>query len=270
VTLRETEIPAGNKDRTARAIYDILDITPGRCILTLAVARGPSLTEQAAAYIRGRIVHGALQCGESLSELALAEELGVSKTPVREALLELKRQGLVEVHPQRGTFVFEMSADQVVQLAEVRSILELAALSLAMDRNRDALRHRWSEIVRAMGVALAKGNTEDYRVLDGSFHQAMFDVAENQFLSETFSVVAFRIQALRNRLSLNPELNLTSYDEHQRLLKHVGRGEKDEAIKLLVWHIEWTRERYIKFLQVSVADDITARNYERRQRVGKT
>lgn len=238
--------------------------------MTLTVARGPSLTEQAAAYIRSRIVHGTLQCGESLSELALAEELGVSKTPVREALLELKRQGLVEVHPQRGTFVFEMSSDQVVQLAEVRSILELAALGLAMERNRDALRRRWAEIVAAMGVALAKGNTEDYRVLDGTFHQAMFDVAGNQFLSETFTVVAFRIQALRNRLSLDPELNLTSYDEHQRLLKHVGSGEVGETIKLLTWHIEWTRERYIKFLQVPTAEETAARNYERRQRTAKT
>ena len=65
--------------------------------------------------------------------------LGISKTPVREAILELKRQGLVDVQPQRGTFVFEMSADQVVQLAEVRSILELAALGLAMDGDPRAL-----------------------------------------------------------------------------------------------------------------------------------
>jgi DNA-binding GntR family transcriptional regulator len=240
-----------------------------RCILALAVARGPSLTEQAAAYIRARIVHGNLQCGEPLSELALAQELGVSKTPVREALLELKRQGLVEIHPQRGTFVFEMSPDQVVQLAEVRSILELAALRLAMDRNRDALGRRWSEIVAAMGVAMGNGDTEDYRILDGAFHQAIFDVTGNQFLCETFTVVAFRIQALRNRLSLDPDLNITSYDEHKRLTKYVERDEGDEAIKLLAWHIEWTRERYIKLLQVPAADE-TVRNFERRQKAGRT
>ncbi|PSH62043.1 GntR family transcriptional regulator [Phyllobacterium brassicacearum] len=238
--------------------------------MTLAVARGPSLTEQAAAYIRGRIVRGMLQCGEPLSELAIAQELGISKTPVREAILELKRQGLVDVQPQRGTFVFEMSADQVVQLAEVRSILELAALGLAMDRDQRALGRRWSEIVSAMELALAKGNTERYRVLDGAFHQAMFDVADNQYLTETFTVIAFRIQALRNRLSLDPELNNTSCDEHQRLLQHVGRGEVDKAIKLLAWHIEWTRDRYIKLLQALATSQTTVRNHERRQRAGRT
>lgn len=238
--------------------------------MTLVVARGPSLTEQAATYIRGRIVRGMLQCGEPLSELALAQELGISKTPVREAILELKRQGLVDVQPQRGTFVFEMSADQVVQLAEVRAILELAALGLAMDRDQRALSRRWSEIISAMEVALAKGNTEQYRVLDGAFHQAIFDVADNQYLSETFTVIAFRIQALRNRLSLDPDLNNTSYDEHKRLLQHIGSGEADKAIKLLAWHIEWTRDRYITFLHTLVRSETRVRSHERRQRAGRT
>lgn len=236
--------------------------------MTLTVAREPSLTEQAAAYIRGRIVRGTLQCGESLSELALAQELGISKTPVREAILELKRQDLVDVQPQRGTFVFEMNTDQVVQLAEIRSILELAALGLVIDRNRGALRRLWSEIVLAMDAALATGNTEDYRVLDGAFHQAIFDVADNQYLSETFTVVAFRSQALRNRLSLDPDLNITSFDEIQHLLQHIREGEVDKAVKLLAWHIEWTRDRYIKFLKVLTTAETTVRNYERRQRLG--
>ncbi len=237
--------------------------------MTLTLARGPSLTEQAAAHIRGRIVHGTLQCGEPLSELALAQELGVSKTPVREALLELKRQGLVEIHPQRGTFVFEMSSGQVVQLAEMRSILELAALRLAMDRNRDALRRRWAELVADMDVAMANGNTEDYRVLDGVFHQAMFDIAENQFLSETFTVIAFRIQALRNRLSLNPALNERSHGEHKRLLALVSEGDIEKVAELLAWHIEWTRSSYIELLGISAADNKSTRNSERRLKAGK-
>ena len=237
--------------------------------MTLTLARGPSLTEQAAAHIRSRIVHGTFQCGESLSELALAQELGVSKTPVREALLELKRQGLVEIHPQRGTFVFEMSSGQVVQLAEMRSVLELAALRLAMDRNRDALRRRWADLVAEMAVALADGNTEDYRVLDGVFHQAMFDLAKNQFLSETFSVIAFRIQALRNRLSLNPALNEKSYGEHKRLLELVTKGDNEKVAELLAWHIEWTRSSYIELLGMPGADNSATRNSERRLKAGK-
>jgi DNA-binding GntR family transcriptional regulator len=237
--------------------------------VTLTLARGPSLTEQAAAHIRSRIVHGTLQCGEPLSELALAQELGVSKTPVREALLELKRQGLVEIHPQRGTFVFEMSSAQVVQLAEMRSILELAALRLVMDRNRDALRRRWAELVADMNVAMANENTQDYRVLDGMFHQAMFDLADNQFLSETFTVIAFRIQALRNRLSLNPALNEKSHGEHKHLLELVTRGDNEKVVELLAWHIEWTRSSYIELLEMPAADNRPTRNSERRLKAGK-
>jgi DNA-binding GntR family transcriptional regulator len=241
----------------------------GDVFVTLTLARGPSLTEQAAAHIRGRIVHGTLQCGEPLSELALAQELGVSKTPVREALLELKRQGLVEIHPQRGTFVFEMSSAQVVQLAETRSILELAALRLAMDRNGQALSLRWAELVAAMDVAMANENTEDYRVLDGVFHQAMFDLAENQFLSETFTVIAFRIQALRNRLSLDPALNEKSHGEHKRLVALAAGGEAEKVAELLAWHIEWTRSSYIDLLEIPAGDIRSTRGGERRLKAGK-
>ncbi|MBB3236514.1 GntR family transcriptional regulator [Phyllobacterium endophyticum] len=243
--------------------------TTGDVFVTLTLARGPSLTEQAAAHIRGRIVHGTLQCGEPLSELALAQELGVSKTPVREALLELKRQGLVEIHPQRGTFVFEMSSAQVVQLAEMRSILELAALRLAMDRNGQALSLRWAELVAAMDVAMANENTEDYRVLDGVFHQVMFDLAENQFLSETFTVIAFRIQALRNRLSLDPALNEKSHGEHKRLVALAAGGEAEKVAELLAWHIEWTRSSYIDLLGLPAGDSRSTRGGERRLKAGK-
>ena len=122
----------------------------------MALERGPSLTEQAADEIRVRIVRGALQLGESLSEIMLAKDLGVSKTPVREALMQLKREGLVEVHPQRGTFVFSMSPEQVGELSELRGILETAALRLALERNAAALVQSWAGTVGEMKTALSE------------------------------------------------------------------------------------------------------------------
>ena len=216
--------------------------------VALTLARGPSLTEQAAESIRSRIVRGVLQCGEPLSEIALAQELGVSKTPVREALIQLKRQGLVEIHPQRGTFVFEMNAAEVRDLAEMRVILESAALRLAVERDGEALCRAWEPIVAAMQAAASPGDAEAYRVLDGAFHDAIVDAAGNAFLTDAFTGIAFRIQALRSRLSLDPSLNISSLDEHVQLLDMVRNKRSKKAADLLQSHIEGTRDRYLAVL----------------------
>ena len=79
-----------------------------------------SLTTETLREIRRRIVEGELQLGEALSEAALAALLGVSKTPVREALVQLKREGLVAIYPQRGTFVFQVDKDMVRDLCDFK------------------------------------------------------------------------------------------------------------------------------------------------------
>jgi DNA-binding GntR family transcriptional regulator len=210
--------------------------------------RGPSLTDQAAKEIRARIVRGIFKLGEPLSEITLANELGVSKTPVREALMELKRQGLVEVHPQRGTFVFDMNATQVDKLSDLRAILELAALKLALANDAAALGRRWKAIVADMREALAAADAELYRTLDGGFHRTLFELADNPYLLEAFELIAFRVQALRNRLSLDPGLNNTSFDEHVRLSTLASEGRTEDVAELLARHIEWTREHYLSEL----------------------
>lgn len=207
--------------------------------------RGPSLTEQAAEALRARIVGGALQPGEPLSEIALAAELGVSKTPVREALMQLKRDGLVEIHPQRGTFVFTMTAEQVRQLSEIRGILETAALDLAMVRNRPVLVRRWAGIVGEMRAALKEGDAAEYRALDGAFHRTFVELADNAYLLDAFGTIASRVQALRNRLSLEAELNRSSFADHVAFLKLARAGDRAGAAALLTRHIGWTRDHYV-------------------------
>ena len=89
----------------------------------MKITRPKSLTEIVVCELRKRIIYGRLQLGEALSENALAAELGISKTPVREALLQLKLERMVDVLPQRGTYVFRMAADQVIMISELREIL---------------------------------------------------------------------------------------------------------------------------------------------------
>jgi DNA-binding GntR family transcriptional regulator len=213
--------------------------------------RAPSLTDRAADEIRARIVQGVFRLGEPLSEITLANDLGVSKTPVREALLELKRQGLVEVHPQRGTFVFDMNAKDVDKLSEQRAILEIAALRLASAHNAVKLQARWEEIVGDMDVALQAKDAVRYRTLDGDFHLAMFVLSDNPFLLEAYKLIAFRVQALRNRLSLDSALNKRSFKDHVELTAMAVGGMKKRMVALMLSHIGSTRTHYLKELEAA-------------------
>ncbi|MFQ5971756.1 MAG: GntR family transcriptional regulator [Alphaproteobacteria bacterium] len=206
--------------------------------------RAKSLTDQAAEQIRARIVGGEFELGAPLSENTLAAELGVSKTPVREALLRLRMEGLVSILPRRGTVVFDMTADEIRELGELRETLELAALRLAAGRNRIALVNALDRIVAMMGGALADDDIVRYRKLDAEFHQALFDHCGNRFIVSAYESFAFRVQALRTRLSVDPALNRSSYRDHQALCALIENDRIDEAAERLSAHVRATIANY--------------------------
>ncbi|MEX0760254.1 MAG: GntR family transcriptional regulator [Tistlia sp.] len=207
--------------------------------------RTKSLTEQAADEIRTRIVRGDFQLGAPLSENTLASELGVSKTPIREALLQLKMEGLVSIQPQRGSFVFDMTSQQVVELGELRDTLEVAALRLAARRSGRQLVGVLAAIGVEMDRAVADEDGLRYRTLDADFHQAFFDHCGNSFFASCYQGFAFRVQALRARLSNKPGLNERSLGEHHRLIELLARDEVEAAEELLSRHVHATVAQYV-------------------------
>lgn len=206
--------------------------------------RPKSLTEQAADEIRQRIVLGDIALGASLSENTLAAELGVSKTPIREALLQLKNEGLVSIQPQRGSFVFDLSASEIAQLGELRETLELAALRLAAKYDQSGLVTDLAAILERMKKALDRNDAATYRRLDADFHRALFERSANKYLLAAYLGIAFRIQALRTRLSANPVLNRSSFRDHEKLHSLVDAARIDEAEALLSAHVRGTTENY--------------------------
>ncbi len=213
--------------------------------MTLYPLKRPrTLTEQAADAIRARIVNGDFQLGEALSEITLAAELGVSKTPVREAFLQLKNEGLVDIQPQRGTFVFQMSSDQIRQLTVLRELLEAEALRIAMRVNHKQLADMLNGVVARMADAVAADQVRTYRALDNEFHQHIIMGCRNQFIEAAYSSIAFRVQALRNRLSLQPSQNNRSLGEHRELAEMITSGDVERAATGLVNHIGVTLREY--------------------------
>jgi DNA-binding GntR family transcriptional regulator len=215
----------------------------------LTISRPKSLTELVVDELRARIIDGRLRLGTALSENALAAELGLSKTPVREALLRLRLERLVEVLPQRGTYVFRLAADQVAPITELREVLELAALRSAMSRNRSNLIAVLTSIVEKMAKALTRGDTVVYQRLDGEYHQAIIDLSANPYFADAYAQIGFRIQVLRARLSNEARLNRLSMKDHREIVKLIRTGDSGAVERLMRTHIDHTKRSYLQILE---------------------
>lgn len=203
------------------------------------------LSEQAREAIRDRIVSGEFPMGRKLPESELVRLLGVSKSPIREALLQLEREGLIVLSPSRTTRVFSMGGAEIAELGELREMLESEALRLACARNPASLARVLGDIAQRMSDALALSDTETYKKLDYDFHSAIFEHCGNSYLAANFRMLSFRVQALRNRLSLDPSLNERSLREHHALHDAVSRGDAAEALAVLKAHIADTTRNYL-------------------------
>lgn len=217
------------------------------------IKRQKTLTEQAADAIRLRIVEGQFDFGEALSEIALANELGVSKTPVREAFLQLKNEGLVEILPQRGTFVFRMSTDQMRQLWEMREILEVNSLRFAMRNDNDALIRRLAPILENLEDAAKNRDAVTYRRFDADFHTAIIEASSNYFIQSGYNIIALRVQAFRNRASFDVQ-NWRSVEEHADVGKFVRSNEPERAAEALCEHIRGAFTAYLERIKGKTAN----------------
>ena len=205
----------------------------------LRLERPQLLTDLACERIRAAIVDGELDLGEQVSEAQLAQRLGVSKTPVREALLRLKNEGLVEIHPQRGTFVFRLDAAQVGQLCRYRATIETAALREAAASQAPQLARAMAKIVTAMWAAERARDPKALARLDMDFHGQFFAHCGNPYLLAGYEVIRSQLVAMRHRA---PIANAVA--SHQVLVDAVKAGHVERACALLVEHVLENEARY--------------------------
>ena len=206
------------------------------------IARPKSLTEMAVEYLRTAITKGDLGLGQPISESTLAASLGISKTPVREALAQLKIEGLVKISPQKGTFVFTMSEQEVIDICEFRYLLESAALRLAITSNKQAFVKELKEVVNRMTQARKNKKENRYLDLDTDFHTIFFKHCGNQFMGDAYRLIAARVAAVRTHLAAVPHHTDKSYDEHIRMSQSIEVSRMEETLKILNEHIMRTKE----------------------------
>ncbi|WP_295511291.1 GntR family transcriptional regulator [uncultured Sulfitobacter sp.] len=216
--------------------------------------RPKSLTELVTETLREWIISGELDLGSQLSEARVAKELDVSRTPVREAINRLEMEGMLVVEPQRGTYVFNLEADELVKLCDARVCLETNALTTAIHAKPEALHARLSDCVNRMKAARDKGDDSAYLALDTEFHQHFFDCSDNRFLDEAYQTIAQKMAAVRNRLGRHPEHMAKSFREHGVLVQAVADRDLDTAIATLRSHIDRKEGSYWEIVTKPAAE----------------
>jgi len=197
-----------------------------------------SLMETTAENIREAIVSGELPLGSKLSEQRLADALGVSRSPVRDALASLQSEGLVTISPKRGTFVFTPDLQIVDELCEQRVILETAALRLGIERNHENLVNQLEKISAAMDRTLERNNLDGYISGDHQFHQAIIEGAENRTLTKSYTNTISPLKALRTHLfTIMSEDTDRSSAEHVTIINATRAKDVNLAVVLLIEHI---------------------------------
>ena len=210
----------------------------------MALKRPKSLRELALEHLRNSIIDGSLKMGQVLSERKISEELGVSKSPVREALAQLRDEGLVSIEPQKGARVFSLSETEVTQICDFRQAIETAAFELAITRDPEKLAKDMERVVKDMKRERSRGNEKGYLALDTSFHQLIFEHAGNDYLTASYTRYLGKIAALRTHLAKLPKHTDLSFDEHQKIEIAVRKGDMAEIKSLLAEHIDRTRQAY--------------------------
>ncbi len=206
--------------------------------------RPKSLRELALEHLRNSIIDGSLEMGQILSERKISEELGVSKSPVREALAQLRDEGLVSIEPQKGARVFSLSEEEVSQICDFRQAIEIAAFELALVRDPVGLSVEMSRVVEDMARKRDKSDERGYLSLDTTFHHLIFEKAGNIYLTASYDRYTGKIAALRTHLAKFPQHTDLSFMEHQHISAAVGQGDMAEIKSLLIEHIDRTRQAY--------------------------
>ncbi|MGF7212673.1 DNA-binding GntR family transcriptional regulator [Skermanella aerolata] len=218
----------------------------------LELNRRPSLAVVVAEKIRGAIVSGELGLGEAVSEDKLAVTLGVSRTPVREALTSLQLQGLINIQPQRGSFVFHPTESDVAELCEFRVMTETRAMWLAHSRDRELTLQQLQMAEDAMEAAVAAGDDQASAQADAAFHDALFANCGNQFLVQAYGLISGRISAIRVLLLHPTAIRSRSIEEHCEITEAFGASNLIRAEAVLGAHIMKMRVGYSEAMRMGL------------------
>ncbi len=205
--------------------------------LDFSPASDASLRNKVFKYIKSQIISGAYGPGETLLESKLADELGVSRTPIREAIRLLEMEGLVETTTKKGAIVLGISQQDVEDIYAIRQLVEGLAARWAAERLSAADLKELQKTYELMEFYAQKHEVEEIAELDNKFHQMIYEAAGSKILYLTLRNLHQYVQIARLKsLSMQNRLPLT-LSEHRAILEAFEAKDADAAEKAMTEHV---------------------------------
>ena len=202
-----------------------------------------SLKDEIAEIIRERILDGTYEIGEKIVEAPLANELRVSRTPIRQAFHQLTEEGLVETIPNRGAFAKGFTKRDVQDIYEVRKALEALAIEWAVERISDDEIQKLEDLVESMEFYTLKKNHEKVLSANRDFHETIYKASESRFMSQILKSYQDYVEQARKTTVYEPEYLESILREHKGILEAIKSRRAKDAIKLTNQHLDNSRKR---------------------------
>jgi DNA-binding GntR family transcriptional regulator len=193
-----------------------------------------SLSERAYHEIRRMIVRLELAPGDVIDDDALQQRLGISRTPIREALQRLVRDQFVTVMPRRGMYVSGIEVAELTLLYETRAMLEPFAARLACARSKP---HHWEHMAAALAEAHPGATADELMAIDRRCHEIVWQAADNRFLTDTLDMLYAQSDRLWHMYLADVDDMAHAVAEHVEILEALSDAEAERAAALSEAHI---------------------------------
>ncbi len=205
-----------------------------------------SLKQLIADEIKRRIIYGELEFGQKISENSFAQELEVKRTPVREAFILLQGEDLVTIVPQKGTYVFTVTEEEIAQICEHRFILEAASLeSLQGKDSRGQFVAELAEVLEKLKHAFEEGDLLTCEKYDDLFHEKIIGFSGNKFIISSYKIISDRAKAIRFRSVVTKERFQGVFKDHEKIFRYFCDGNMRQCKAALKRHIDNTLRRVL-------------------------
>lgn len=228
-------------------------------LLNLAPVEQRTLSDEAAHRLRTAIRDGILRPGIRLVERDLAERLGMSRIPVREAIQRLVEEGLVQKAPHRGTFVYAPTQQEIEEISSLRVVLECFVAERVVARWTPELEVELRQVVELMRTAAAHDDWQQIHEWDYQFHSILWEVADHTLLLEVVSGLRTRINRfLFEAAGLLPATNLEAHiNTHDILIDVLKQGNVADAQQEMTRHVLAATKRILTYCNFSHTEDLT-------------